>query len=77
MLIIAYTNWYKNWNLLKPDGSYNGGYEYNVALGLLGLLFLVMGGGAVADRPAVPAEEDRGRRRDRDDPRRTNACSRG
>jgi putative oxidoreductase len=47
-LIIAYTNWYKNWNLLNTDGSYNGGYEYNVALGLLGLLFLVMGGGAVA-----------------------------
>ena len=48
ILIIAYTNWYKNWNLLNTDGSYNGGYEYNVALGLLGLLFLVLGGGAVA-----------------------------
>ena len=47
-LIIAYTSWYKNWNLLNPDGSYNGGYEYNVALGLLGLLFFVMGGGAFA-----------------------------
>ena len=48
VLIIAYTSWYKNWNLLHADGTYNGGYEYNVALGLLGLLFLVMGGGAVA-----------------------------
>ena len=47
-LIIAYTSWYHNWNLVNSDGSYNGGYEYNVALGLLGLLFLVMGGGAVA-----------------------------
>ena len=33
---------------INPDGSYNGGYEYNVALGLLGLLFFVMGGGAFA-----------------------------
>jgi putative oxidoreductase len=48
VLIIAYTSWYKRWNLLNPDGSYNGGYEYNVALGLLGLLFFVMGGGAFA-----------------------------
>jgi putative oxidoreductase len=48
VLIIAYTSWYKNWNLLNSDGSYNGGYEYNVALGLLGLLFFVMGGGAFA-----------------------------
>ena len=47
-LIIAYTNWYKHWNLMHNDGTYNGGYEYNVALGLLGLLFLVLGGGGAA-----------------------------
>ena len=62
-LIIAYTSWYKNWFLLNPDGSYNGGFEYNVALGLLGLLFFVMGGGAFAidrlfrrKKPAVDEE---------------------
>lgn len=49
ILIIAYTNWYK-WppTLLNADGSYQGGYEYNVAIGLLGLLLFVMGGGAVS-----------------------------
>ena len=64
ILIIAYTNWYK-WppTLLNEDGSYNGGYEYNVALGLLGLLLFVMGGGAVSiDRlfrgKKTPADED-------------------
>ena len=49
ILIIAYTNWYK-WppTLLNADGTYRGGYEYNVAIGLLGLLLFVMGGGAVS-----------------------------
>jgi putative oxidoreductase len=49
ILIIAYTNWYK-WppTLLNADGTYQGGYEYNVAIGLLGLLLFVMGGGAVS-----------------------------
>jgi len=49
ILIICYTNWYK-WppTLLNADGSYKGGYEYNVAIGLLGLLLFAMGGGAVA-----------------------------
>ena len=49
ILIIAYTNWYK-WppTLLNADGTYKGGYEYNVAIGLLGLLLFVMGGGAVS-----------------------------
>jgi putative oxidoreductase len=49
ILIIAYTNWYK-WppTLLNADGSYKGGYEYNVALGLLGLLLFVMGAGAAS-----------------------------
>lgn len=48
ILTVAYTNWYHSWSLLKPDGSYNGGYEYNVSLGLLGLLFFVFGAGAVS-----------------------------
>jgi putative oxidoreductase len=49
ILIICYTNWYK-WppTLLNPDGTYKGGYEYNVALGLVGLLLFAMGGGAVS-----------------------------
>jgi putative oxidoreductase len=49
ILIISYTNWYK-WppTLLNADGTYKGGYEYNVALGLLGLLLFVMGAGAVS-----------------------------
>jgi putative oxidoreductase len=63
ILIICYTNWYK-WppTLLNADGSYKGGYEYNVALGLLGLLLFVMGGGAVSIdrlfRRKKPAEEE-------------------
>jgi putative oxidoreductase len=64
ILIIAYTSWYK-WppTLLNADGTYNGGYEYNVALGLLGLLLFVMGGGAVSidrlfRRKKPPFEEE-------------------
>lgn len=48
VLTIAYTNWYREWPLLKVDGSYNGGYEYNVVLGLLALIFVVHGGGRVS-----------------------------
>jgi putative oxidoreductase len=51
--------------LLNADGTYKGGYEYNVALGLLGLLLFVMGGGAVSidrlfrrKKPTAPEEED-------------------
>jgi putative oxidoreductase len=66
ILIISYTNWYK-WppTLLNADGTYKGGYEYNVALGLLGLLLFVMGGGAVSidrlfrrKKPDEAEEED-------------------
>jgi putative oxidoreductase len=63
ILIICYTNWYK-WppTLLNTDGTYKGGYEYNVALGLLGLLLFVMGGGAVSIdrlfRRKKPAEDE-------------------
>ena len=48
--------------LLNTDGTYKGGYEYNVALGLLGLLLFVAGGGAVSIdrlfRRKKPAEEE-------------------
>src|SRR5215204_7240222 len=64
ILIIAYTNWYK-WPpaLLNADGAYQGGYEYNVALGLLGLLLFVMGAGAVSidrlfRRKKTPLEDE-------------------
>lgn len=54
-LIISYTNWH--------EGPWiaDGGWEYNVALGLLALLFLVFGGGRVSiDRlfRRAPADED-------------------
>jgi putative oxidoreductase len=63
VLTVAYTNWYRTPHLLRTDGSYNGGYEYNVALGLLGLIFFVFGGGAVAidrlfRRKKSPVDED-------------------
>ena len=48
VLTILWTSYYKSWNLLNADGTYNGGFEYSVALGLLGLLFLVFGGGVVS-----------------------------
>lgn len=64
ILTIAYTNWYRNLDLLNPDGTYHGSFEYNLALGLLGLLFLVFGGGAVSidrlfrGKPATAEDED-------------------
>jgi putative oxidoreductase len=48
VLTIVWTSYYKGPNLLNTDGSYNGGFEYSVALALLGLLFLVFGGGVVS-----------------------------
>jgi putative oxidoreductase len=56
ILIIAYTNWYK-WppTLLNADGTYKGGYEYNVALGLLGPAVVRHGWGRCLHRPVVPA----------------------
>jgi putative oxidoreductase len=48
VLTIVWTSYYKGPDLLSPDGSYNGGFEYSVALGLLGLLFFVLGGGVVS-----------------------------
>src|ERR671916_11175 len=39
-LSISYFSYYRGPDLLKADGTYNGGYEYDVALGLLGQLQL-------------------------------------
>ena len=63
ILIIAYTNWYKGPDLLNSDGTYAGGYEYNVALGLIAMLLMVFGGGRVSvdrlfRRTKVAAEEE-------------------
>jgi putative oxidoreductase len=63
-LIISYLNWYKGPDLLNADGTYAGGYEYNVALGLLALILLVFGAGRIAiDRlfrrkKTEPAEDE-------------------
>ena len=48
VLTVVWTSYYKGPALLNADGTYNGGFEYSVALGLLGLLFLVLGGGVVS-----------------------------
>jgi putative oxidoreductase len=48
VLTIVWTSYYKGPNLLNADGTYHGGFEYSVALGMLGLLFLVFGGGVVS-----------------------------
>ena len=48
ILIIAYTNWYKGPDLFNGDGTYAGGYEYNVALALLALLLAVFGAGRIS-----------------------------
>src|SRR3954452_7827041 len=48
VLTIVWTSYYKGPNLLNADGSYHGGFEYSVCLGLLGLLFLTFGGGVVS-----------------------------
>jgi putative oxidoreductase len=63
ILIIAYTNWYKGPDLLNSDGTYAGGYEYNVALGLIAMLLMVFGAGRISvdrlfRRTKVEAEED-------------------
>lgn len=50
VLIIAYTSWYKGWSLTTVHGTqatWAGGWEYNVILGLLALLLVVHGSGAV------------------------------
>ena len=47
-LTIAYTNWYRGPDLLAADGAYVGGWEYNVALALLGLVLLAFGAGRIS-----------------------------
>lgn len=63
VLIVCYTNWMKQPFLLDGKGAYVGGYEYNVALGLLALLFVVFGSGRISiDRlfRRNPGDEDVG-----------------
>ena len=48
VLTISYFKYWAGPDLLKADGTYNGGYEYDVALALFGLLFFVFGAGAVS-----------------------------
>lgn len=61
VLIVCYTNWYHHLFLVNTQGGYVGGYEFNVALGLLALLFVVFGAGrASIDRMfrRAPADVD-------------------
>lgn len=48
VLTICWTNYYRGPDLLAADGTYAGGFEYNIALALLGLLLAVLGGGTVS-----------------------------
>lgn len=51
ILIVAWTSWYKGLYLTSADPrspAWQGGWEYNVVLGLLALLFLVYGAGRIA-----------------------------
>lgn len=48
VLSISYFSYYRGPDLVNADGTLNGGYEYDVALGLLGLLFFAFGAGAVS-----------------------------
>jgi putative oxidoreductase len=63
ILIIAYTNWYRGPDLVSSDGTYAGGYEYNLALALIALLLVVFGAGRIAvdqlfRRKKVDADDD-------------------
>jgi putative oxidoreductase len=65
VLSISYFSYYAGPDLLRADGTYNGGYEYDVALGLLGLLFFAFGAGAVSidrlfkgKKPAEDTEDE-------------------
>ena len=48
VLMIAYTNWFRGWDLLTAEGVYNGGYEYNVLIALFALLLMVFGAGRIS-----------------------------
>ena len=65
VLNISYFSYWAGPDLLSADGAYAGGYEYDVALGLVGLLFFAFGGGAVSidrlfrrKKPAEEADDD-------------------
>lgn len=63
ILLIAYTNYWRGPDLVAADGSYAGGWEYNMALGLLALTLLCFGPGRVAidrlfRRPKSTENED-------------------
>lgn len=50
VLIIAYTSWYKGWSLTDVHGNqatWAGGWEYNVIIGVLALVLVTHGSGAV------------------------------
>lgn len=50
VLIIAYTSWYKGWSLTDVHGTqvtWAGGWEYNLIIGVLALLLVTHGSGAV------------------------------
>ena len=65
VLSISYFSYWAGPDLLNADGTYNGGYEYDVALGLLGPAVLRLRRRRGVDRSAVPAEEaDGGRAED-------------
>jgi putative oxidoreductase len=64
VLNISYFRYSLGPELVRPDGSYNGGYEYDVALGLLGLLLFVCGAGVISidrlfsrKKPATEADD--------------------
>jgi putative oxidoreductase len=59
VLTISYTNYYRGPYLIDAQGQYLGGYEYNVALGGLALLFVVFGAGrASVDRLFRRSKDD-------------------
>ena len=47
-LSISYTNYWRGPNLLDQAGTYVGGWEYNVTLGLLALVLVAFGPGRAA-----------------------------
>ncbi len=48
VLTVCYTNWYRGPYLTDAQGNFVGGYEYNVALVVLALLFVAFGAGAAS-----------------------------
>lgn len=62
ILVIAYTNWYKDLYLTTTNGTWAGGYEYNIVMGVLALLLVVHGAGRIAVdrlfRRSKPEDDD-------------------